>query len=189
MRNNYGNNLPLINLYSKRNSKSKVDTQLIYGDNFKVLKRYGKWNKIKNKTDGYIGFIKNKKYTNPIKANFKVSVLKANIFSKPNSKSKLNKVLPFNSRLKIIKRIQRFSKFEKYWIKNSDLKRITYKNKDIFNDVKLFKNLKYLWGGKSYKGIDCSALIQICFNQNNRYCPRDSVDQEKYFKKKSNLKI
>ena len=114
--------------------------------------------------------------------------MKAGIFSKPNIKSKLKTVLPFNSRLRIIKRIGIFSKFEKYWIKTSDLKKISFKNKDIFNNVKIFKNLRYLWGGKSYKGIDCSALIQICLNQNNKYCPRDSVDQEKYFKKRIKLK-
>ena len=53
---------------------------------------------------------------------------------------------------------------------------------------KIFKNTKYLWGGKSYKGIDCSALVQVCLNQNNKFCPRDSKDQEKYFKKRINIK-
>ena len=38
-------------------------------------------------------------------------------------------------------------------------------------------------GGKSFKGIDCSALIQIFLNFNNQFCPRDTKDQEKYFKK------
>ena len=45
-----------------------------------------------------------------------------------------------------------------------------------------------MWGGKSFKGIDCSALVQIFFNYNNKYCPRDSRDQEKFFKKKIKLK-
>jgi len=51
----------------------------------------------------------------------------------------------------------------------------------------LFKNIKYKWGGKSFKGIDCSALIQICLNFNNQFCPRDTKDQVKYFKK--NIKL
>ena len=46
---------------------------------------------------------------------------------------------------------------------------------------------KYKWGGKNFKGIDCSALIQLFFNFNNKFCPRDTKDQIKYFKKKINL--
>ena len=41
-----------------------------------------------------------------------------------------------------------------------------------------------MWGGKHYKGLDCSALIQLSFNFNNMYCPRDTKDQIRYFKKK-----
>ena len=41
---------------------------------------------------------------------------------------------------------------------------------------------------KVIKVLICSALVQIFFNQNNKYCPRDSKDQEKFFKKKVKLK-
>ena len=58
----------------------------------------------------------------------------------------------------------------------------------MFSKIDLFKGKKYKWGGKSYKGIDCSALVQVFFNYNNKYCPRDSKDQEKYFEKKIKLK-
>ena len=57
MKNNFGNNLPVINLYKKRNLKSTIDTQLLYGDNFKVVKKYSGWKKIKIKKDGYVGYI------------------------------------------------------------------------------------------------------------------------------------
>ena len=49
--------------------------------------------------------------------------------------------------------------------------------------IKIFKNVKYKWGGKSFKGIDCSALIQVCLNFNNKFCPRDAKDQFKFFKR------
>ena len=41
---------------------------------------------------------------------------------------------------------------------------------------------------KSFKGIDCSALIQLFLNFNNKFCPRDAKDQVKYFKKNVKLK-
>ena len=188
MKNSFGNNLPIVNLYKKKSLKSGIDTQLLYGDNFKVIKKHSGWKKIRIKKDGYIGYIKNKKFSEPIKPNFKVCVLKARLFGGPSSKKKLKKFLPYNSRVKIIGKNGKFGKFGKYWIKISDLKKINFKYRNIFKNVKLFKNTKYLWGGKSYKGIDCSALVQVFFNHNNKYCPRDSKDQEKYFKKKIKLK-
>ena len=41
-----------------------------------------------------------------------------------------------------------------------------------------------MWGGKTSKGMDCSALIQIFFYYNRVFFPRDSKDQMKYCKKK-----
>ena len=188
MKNNFGSNLPVINLYKKKSLKSGIDTQLLYGDIFKVIKKHNGWRKIRIKEDGYVGYVKSGKFSEPIKPNFKVCVLKARLFGGPSSKKKLKKFLPYNSRVKIIGKNGKFGKFGKYWIKISDLKKINFKYRNIFKNVKLFKNTKYLWGGKSYKGIDCSALVQVFFNHNNRYCPRDSKDQEKYFKKKIKLK-
>ena len=80
MKNNFGNNLPIVNLYKKKSSKSLVDTQLLYGDNFKVVKKYGSWSKIKILKDNYNGYVKNWKFAKSIKPNFKVSVLKSNLF-------------------------------------------------------------------------------------------------------------
>ena len=57
----YTNIYPLINLYKKNSSKSEVVTQMIYGENFKIINKFSKWTKIKIKEDGYIGFIKKKK--------------------------------------------------------------------------------------------------------------------------------
>ena len=76
----------------------------------------------------------------------------------------------------------------KRWIANKDIKPINFEYKNIFSRIKIFENIKYKWGGKSFKGIDCSALIQIFLNFNNRFCPRDTRDQIKYFKKNVNLK-
>ena len=67
------------------------------------------------------------------------------------------------------------------------MKPVSYKEKNLFKKITIFKNIKYKWGGKSYKGIDCSGLIQVFFNFNNKFCPRDAKDQVKFFKK--NVKL
>ena len=51
----------------------------------------------------------------------------------------------------------------------------------------MFKGKKYQWGGKKFNGVDCSALVQLFFNFNNKFCPRDTRDQQNYFKKRVKL--
>ena len=91
-------------------------------------------------------------------------------------------------KLKYMKKTQSFHKFKNGWIESKNIKPLKYKNKNIFKDIKIFKGIKYTWGGKTFKGIDCSALVQICLNFNNQICPRDSSQQMKFFKKNINLK-
>ena len=75
--------VPIINVYKKNNAKSVVITQLLYGDTFKKVKRIGKWIKIKNYNDNYVGFIKNKNFLLNKKSSHKVYNLSAALYSKP----------------------------------------------------------------------------------------------------------
>ena len=182
----FTNNFSVINLHKKPSEKSEIVTQMIYGDGFSIFNKSKNWLKIKIKEDNYIGYIKNKKYSNFIKPTHKVNALKAKIFKFPN-RIKINKIT-FGSKIKVIDHNSKFLKFAKGWIKKNDVKPISYKEKDLFKKITIFKNIKYKWGGKSFKGIDCSALIQVLLNFNNKFCPRDAKDQFKYFKKNINLK-
>jgi gamma-D-glutamyl-L-lysine dipeptidyl-peptidase len=178
------NNFPYINVYKKKTESSEVVTQLLYGDIFKKININKSWIKIKNISDNYKGYIKNKKFASDIKNTHKVCVLYSNIYSKPNIRNKVNKKLSFGSMVSVTNKKGRFYKFESSWIKKNDVKKISFKRKDVFSDVNKFLNIKYKWGGKNFNGIDCSALVQLFLNFNNRFCPRDSKDQLKYFKKK-----
>jgi len=183
----FSNNYPIINLYKKPSSKSKIVTQMIYGESFKIINKSTKWIKIKTKEDNYTGYARKRKFIFYLKPTHKVSSLFANIYKKPNFKNKIGK-LPYVAKIKVDKINSKFAKFQNKWIEFKNIKPLKYKNKNIFKDIKIFKNVKYKWGGKTFKGIDCSALIQIFFNFNNKFCPRDSGQQEKFFKKNINLK-
>jgi len=181
------NNLPFINIYKKKSTKSEVVTQLLYGDSFKEIKKIGSWIKIKNDSDHYVGFIKKRNFPNNHKNTHKVYKLKANIFVKPSSKSKIKNKLSFGSRVKVINKKNSFYKFDNSWIKKNDLKKINHETKNIFEGLRKFINTKYKWGGKYFDGIDCSALVQLFLNFNNKFCPRDTKDQVKYFRKNIRL--
>ena len=176
------NNKLILNVYENSSSKKKISTQLLYGDKFKIIKRFNSTLKIKTSYDNYVGYIIRGKFPENEKQTHKISVLKASLYTKPNTQSKLNKQISFCSFIKVKKYEGEFCNFDKYWIKRKDVNPIKNKNKP-FNNVKIFKDVKYKWGGNSYKGIDCSALVQIFFKFNNIFCPRDTKDQVKFFNK------
>ena len=88
---------PVLNVYKKKTKKSSVVTQLLYGDTFKKLEQKGSWIRIKNDSDNYKGYIKNKKFPKDLKNTHKVCVLSSNIYSKPNTKYKIKKKLSCGS--------------------------------------------------------------------------------------------
>ncbi len=177
---------PVINLYKKTSQKSEITTQLLYGESFSIIKSSNKWFKIRIKEDGYKGFISKMSLNPYVKPTHKIHKLKAKVYKSSNKRSKINE-LPFGSKIKIYEKSSKFFKLNKGWIEKDDVKPLSFKDKDLFSRAKYFKNIKYKWGGKSYKGIDCSALIQILLNFNNRFCPRDTKDQIRYFRKKIKL--
>ena len=188
MKNNFYFKEPFSNIYKLPNKHSEVTSQILYGERFKILSKQKDWIKIKSLYDRYSGFIKNKNYVNKLKISHKVSNIQANIFNKPNVKTKKN--LYFGSKLSAIEKRNGFVRFEKNrWVKLKDIKKISHKEKDFIKIFKLFLKTKYVWGGKTNKGIDCSALLQIFFYYNNLFYPRDTKDQIKYSIKKKSKKF
>ena len=172
------------NIYKKPSRKSEVTSQIIYGEKFKILSKNKSWIKIKNLFDNYKGFIKNSKYVEKFKPNYKVSSLKARIFKKPGIGT--NSWLPFASKLSVLDQNKNYIKIEKNkWIKKANIKKLNHKENNSTKIFKKFLNVKYCWGGKTFQGIDCSALLQIFFFYNNSFYPRDTKDQIKYTKKNS----
>ena len=186
MKKMFRNNYSILNVYKNKSIKSEITTQMLYGDTFSIKKKIGKWFKIKIKEDKYEGFIIKKNYLSYLQPTHKVSELKAKTYK--NFKLKSNpKLLSFGSKISVNRKNKDFLRFDKRWIAKKDVKPINFRYKDKFSKIQMFKDIKYKWGGKSFRGIDCSALIQVFLNFNNDFCPRDTKDQIKYFKKNVGL--
>ena len=188
MKDNYFYKKPLSNIYKKPNAFSEVTSQILYGEKFKIISKNKNWIKIKVSFDNYTGYIKNKYYTKDHQPTHKIFTLKANIYNKQKNKTK--NFLPFASRISMIHENKKFIEFEKNkWIKKINIKKINHIEKDYLKVLKMFLKIKYLWGGKTYRGIDCSAILQLFFYYNNKFYPRDTKDQIKYSAKKNKSKV
>ena len=172
------------NIYKKPSKKSEITSQILYGEKIRILKIKNRWLRIRTYNDNYSGYIKNEKLKKGLKIIFKTNKSKTRIFSQNKKKN----FLPFNSRLPVINVKKKFIEFERgKWVKRKDIKLINHKEKNFVRILKSFINCKYTWGGKSYKGIDCSALIQLYYLYNNKFFPRDTKDQISFKKGKKKL--
>ena len=185
------NNYSITNIYEKPSRYSKLSSQMLFGEKFKIVSKKNHWYKIRSNFDNYIGFVKKRKFLKKSKLSHKVYKLKTKIFIKKNDKFiKTNNFLFFASKIPILDKKRDYIEYDNNkWINKKDVKKISHYEKNFSKILKLFLNTKYLWGGKTSKGIDCSALIQIYFYFNNIFFPRDTKDQIKFLKKNKNNKL
>ena len=117
------NNIALINIFEKPIKNSKISSQMLYGEKFKIINKKGNWLKIKTDYDKYTGYIQNKKFLVKFDPQFKISTVKSKIFIKKNKQiRKTNRFLYFGSRITKISENKKFIEFDKNkWIKRKDL--------------------------------------------------------------------
>tara|TARA_Y100000590_G_scaffold397855_1_gene479676 strand:+ start:497 stop:1222 length:726 start_codon:yes stop_codon:yes gene_type:complete len=182
VQNNYYSIYSCINIYERPSLNSKISSQIIYGEKFKILKKVKNFFKIRTFYDKYNGYIKKKKFIKEANSTHKVKVLKTKIYQ-------TNGFLPFSSEIEILKKKKNYIMFKKNkWIKQKDITPINKKEKNFAKIFKLYLNCKYKWGGKTYDGIDCSGLLQLFYKFNKKFFPRDTFDQIKFKKGKKNKK-
>ena len=185
MKNNFLNK-SVANVYFKPSPNSEVVSQILYGEKFKILLKRKKYIKIKTHYDNYIGYIKKDKFLENFKPSHKISKVKSRIFFKRGKKFlSSNHYLYYGSGVCVRNENKKYIEFEKNkWIKKNDIKNIDHYEKNYIKIFKFFLNTKYLWGGKTCVGIDCSALIQMYFYYNRTFFPRDTKDQIRFCKRK-----
>ena len=179
----------IANIYKKNNKNSGIVTQILLGEDFKIQNKIGKFYKGYKAYDKYKGFIEAKDlHLDKNKKTHKIISKECNVYKKPNNKYRLNKKIFFNSRISILDDKNNFIQTKNGWILKKNIKPINFRKKHFLDNIKLYLNTKYLWGGNSPKGLDCSALVQELLKFNNIYCPRDSKDQKKFFRKEISSK-
>ncbi len=101
MESNFYSTYTCINIYERPSTNSKISSQIIYGEKFKILKKIKNFLKIKTSYDRYTGYIKDRNFIKKFKPTHKVKVLKSRIY-------KSNDFLPFSSEIEIIKKKKKF---------------------------------------------------------------------------------
>ncbi|GAF03098.1 C40 family peptidase [Saccharicrinis fermentans] len=161
---------------------SELVTQILFGETFVVLEKDKKWARIKMDFDGYEGWIDAKLIFSMAETEYElwkntdawmVSTPKINIV-KDGSGTTIT--IPAGSRIVFNGHDRNSFSIGKndYFISGQIP---SHKELGIREVATSLLHTPYLWGGRSYFGIDCSGLSQIVFKINGTRIPRDAYQQ------------
>ncbi|MBK3519613.1 C40 family peptidase [Carboxylicivirga marina] len=173
----------LIPVRSEATEQSEMVTQLLFGETFDVIDKLEGWCKIMIHHDGYEGWI-NAKLVQPLLDKEVENWMKAEKWIVP---------APF---IKIVsepdKTTHLLSGGSSIFFNSSDRNSFIIGNKEYYisgnyssskpvasiaESASAFINAPYLWGGRSFYGIDCSGLTQNVFKIAGFQLPRDASQQ------------
>ncbi|MGI4804218.1 MAG: NlpC/P60 family protein [Janthinobacterium lividum] len=170
-------NLAIVPLRDEPAHRSQQVSQLLFGEDFKVLETKEQWLKVKN--EFYTGWIQaiqcflleKADYENFKQKPVQLTQEPVTIIRRNNPDSFLH--LPAGSFLPGILNGQFNIGTTAYELQNP----IPPKENDLIKYAKTYLNTPYLWGGRTHFGIDCSGFSQAVFLQSGIKIKRDAWQQ------------
>ena len=159
------------------------DSQLLFGERFKIELIDGEWVFGKSFNDGYEGFVAlNTLATFEREPTHYVSHILSHIYPEPTFKIRPLVMASFKSELICGEKNE--SGFVEVpglgWIPEGHITPFDApKDHDLAATALKFEGTPYLYGGRSSGGIDCSGLTQVVLQFHGFDCPRDSGPQLK----------
>lgn len=153
-----------------------TDTQALLGEPVHVFQIKDGWAFVQLVIDHYVGFIPARCLSSQvIDPTHRIAVPQTLLYTRPDIKS--NPVQPayMNSLVSVVSVDGELAKLRDHryvWARH--LRPIEEHWDDPATVAEAFVNTPYLWGGKSWAGIDCSGLVQVAFQACGFDCPRDS---------------
>lgn len=157
-------NVSVIPIRAENSDKSEIISQLLFGESVDILQVEKNWTKIKTHFDHYEGWVDSKQISNISEEAFaqrKTKTITENFIWHNHLGQK--HLLSIGSEIE-----------EENTHKESNTNDIRGK---ILETAKAFLNTPYLWGGRSFFGIDCSGFTQIVYKANGIKIPRDAYQQ------------
>ncbi|AQX04084.1 hydrolase Nlp/P60 [Elizabethkingia meningoseptica] len=156
-------NVSVAPVRADKTDKAEIVTEILYGESADILEAQSNWTKIKMHYDGYEGWMDTKQIS-PVEDDF-LAKRKTHLITEP-----------FQSRVmetgKILLSMGSEVSFETIHAQRGATVR-----QSIVETAKEFLNVPYLWGGKSFFGVDCSGFTQLVLKVHDIKIPRDAYQQ------------
>jgi cell wall-associated NlpC family hydrolase len=171
----------IVDLRREPQPDSGVETQALFGERVTVYETHEgfAWGQIES--DGYVGYLPDAALAPEGAApTHRVVVPLTFIYPAASMKTPRLAELPMGARLRVAAEEGAFARLAEggfVWL--AHLRPSGAHEPDFVAVAERFLNAPYLWGGKSWRGVDCSGLVQIALAAAGVAAPRDTDMQEK----------
>ena len=169
---------PLAGCRRRPDDHAPLETEFLHGEDVDVFDVADGWCWSQSTVDGYVGYVREDALGESLTATRRVSVPLALVFPEPSIKVPPLARLPMGSRLAadamVTAGTERFHPAAGGFVLAQHTTALDAFAADWVAVAEGFLGAPYLWGGRTWDGIDCSALIQVALNATGRAAPRDS---------------
>jgi hypothetical protein len=155
------------------------DSELLFGEIFTVYERKQGWAWGQACNDSYVGYVREDVLAPAATPDARVRVLSAPVFAAADLKKPVRDLLPLNA---VVKRGPLQGDYHPIapdrFVHYRHLAPLGEHSTDFVVVAEQFLGVPYVWGGKTFAGLDCSGLIQTALNAAGVTCPRDTDMQE-----------
>lgn len=190
-------NISVLNLRSQPKESAELASQALLGTPLKVLDRERNWYMIQT-PDNYIGWTDGSTFARITQYQFdRYQANKFLMFAKPygfsyakaDENSQTISDLTWGNVLAVKDTLQDFYEviypdgrsafiLKKEAIGHQEWKQsVTASEQNLVNAAFRMQGLPYLWGGTSWKGVDCSGFTRMVYQSNGILLPRDASQQ------------
>lgn len=170
--------VPIAPMRKVADADSGLVTEALLGERVQVAEGDEAFVKAELEEDGYVGYLPRAMLAAPGREpTHRITVAKTFRFSRPDIKSAPLGALYLNCRVALDDRDEddRFAQIDGGgFVLRSMMAPLGAIAADPGAVAEGFVNAPYLWGGKSYEGLDCSGLVQLSLQACGITSPRDS---------------
>lgn len=159
---------------------TQLSSELVFGETVTVFEDTGGVAWVRNQTDGYVGYTDSVALSDTVHApTHQVTAIRTCVYGDPHVRSPAFLTLPICAPVSVTDTKGRYAELATGgWVPAQHLAELGDTESDFVAVAERFMGTPYVWGGRSERGLDCSALVQLALMRCGVDAPRDSDMQE-----------